>query len=130
MNKAGYEVIPCQYDEVLDFHDGFARVKKNNQWLFIDKNGQELEFKDLKDKEEILYVQNVQDIPSEYFNQEILEYISVFKTNSLEIIFVSESDYNKYLESLISVYKAIQLQEESEFFEDIFDKQFVKKIKR
>ena len=130
MNKAGYEVIPCQYDEVLDFHDGFARVKKNNQWLFIDKNGQELEFKDLKDKEEILYVQNVQDIPSEYFNQEILEYISVFKTNSLEIIFVSESDYNKYLESLISVYKAIQLQEESEFFEDILDKQFIKKIKR
>lgn len=77
-----------------------------------------------------MYVQNVQDIPSEYFNQEILEYISVFKTNSLEIIFVSESDYNKYLESLISVYKAIQLQEEGEFFEDIFDKQFVKKIKR
>ena len=36
------------YDEIRDFHDGFARVKKNNQWLFIDKNGQELEFKRLK----------------------------------------------------------------------------------
>lgn len=77
-----------------------------------------------------MYVKSLQDIPSEYFNPEILEYVSAFKTNSSEIVFVSESDYNKYLESLISVYKAIQVQEESEFFEDILDKHLVKKIKR
>ena len=130
INKNGEIVVPCIYDLVFSFHEGFAFVVNNSRCFFIDREGKELEFKDLKDKEETLYVQNVQDIPSEYFNPEILEYVSAFKADSSEIVFVSESDYNKYLESLISVYKAIQLQEESEFFEDILDKQFVKKIKR
>lgn len=130
INKDGEIVVPCIYEQVFDFQEGFAFVVKNSRCFFIDREGKELEFKNLKNKEEILYVQDLQDIPSEYFNPEILEYVSAFKTNSSEIVFVSESDYNKYLESLISVYKAIQLQEESEFFEDILDKQFIKKIKR
>ncbi len=130
INKNGEIVVPCIYDLVFSFHEGFAFVVNNSRCFFIDREGKELEFKDLKDKEETLYVKSLQDIPSEYFNPEILEYVSAFKTNSSEIVFVSESDYNKYLESLISVYKAIQVQEESEFFEDILDKHLVKKIKR
>ena len=38
INKNGYEVIPCIYDDVGDFHEGLAYVNKNGKWGYIDKN--------------------------------------------------------------------------------------------
>ncbi|WP_264509980.1 WG repeat-containing protein [Flavobacterium sp. N1719] len=34
--------IPCKYDSVRDFKNGFARVKLNGKWGFIDKNGNQI----------------------------------------------------------------------------------------
>lgn len=39
MDKTGKEVIPCQYDQAYDFHEGLARVEKNKSFSFIDKTG-------------------------------------------------------------------------------------------
>ena len=38
INKNGYEVIPCIYDDAGDFHEGLAYVNKNGKWGYIDKN--------------------------------------------------------------------------------------------
>jgi hypothetical protein len=32
-------VIPCIYDWLTGFSEGFAAVKLNNKWGFIDKTG-------------------------------------------------------------------------------------------
>lgn len=37
----GDEVIPCQYQKVLDFHEGLAAVN-NGCWGYIDKDGNEI----------------------------------------------------------------------------------------
>jgi len=47
LNKEGFEVVPhkivpFKYNAVFSFSDGLARVKKNNKWGFIDKNGTEV----------------------------------------------------------------------------------------
>ena len=39
INKKGEEVIKCEYDVAYPFHGGFALVKKDNRWFFIDKKG-------------------------------------------------------------------------------------------
>lgn len=39
MDKTGKEVIPCQYDQAYDFHEGLARVEKKGSFGFIDKTG-------------------------------------------------------------------------------------------
>lgn len=36
----GEMTIPCQYDEVKNFSEGLAAVKKNDKWGFIDKTGE------------------------------------------------------------------------------------------
>ena len=36
-------VIPMKYDEAGDFKDGRAKVRRGDQWIFIDKTGGELE---------------------------------------------------------------------------------------
>lgn len=33
-------IIPCEYDDALQFSDGLAAVKKNNKWGFIDTKGE------------------------------------------------------------------------------------------
>ena len=33
------EVVPCQYDQVMDFSEGLAAVCVNGKWGFIDKTG-------------------------------------------------------------------------------------------
>ena len=38
INKNGYEVIPCIYDDAGDFHEGLAYVNRNGKWGYIDKN--------------------------------------------------------------------------------------------
>lgn len=39
INKTGQEVVPLQYTDVKNFHEGLAAVK-TNQWGYIDKTGQ------------------------------------------------------------------------------------------
>ena len=39
LNKNGTVLIEPKYNRVEDFHEGFARFKKNNQWGFIDTIG-------------------------------------------------------------------------------------------
>ena len=41
INKQGVMVVPAKYarDEISKFHNGLARLKKNNFWGFIGKNG-------------------------------------------------------------------------------------------
>jgi len=39
INESGAVVIPCAYDEVTDFVDGYAAVRTKKDWLVIDKNG-------------------------------------------------------------------------------------------
>jgi len=36
------EVIPCKYDAVYSFSGGVARVKINNKWGLIDRNGKQI----------------------------------------------------------------------------------------
>ena len=38
-NSSGKLVIPHQFDEATDFHEGIATVKKGNQWSFINEKG-------------------------------------------------------------------------------------------
>jgi hypothetical protein len=40
INKAGKQVIPCQFEDARDFSCGRAAVKKNGKWLYIDQHGQ------------------------------------------------------------------------------------------
>lgn len=39
VNKSGEIVIAAQYTEAGDFSNGFAAVKKDGKWSYIDKNG-------------------------------------------------------------------------------------------
>ncbi|MCX7985750.1 MAG: WG repeat-containing protein [Bacteroidales bacterium] len=41
MDKSGKEVIPLKYDDAGYFSEGLARVKLNDKWGYIDKNGTE-----------------------------------------------------------------------------------------
>lgn len=34
------QIIPCQYEEAMDFSEGLAAVKVNNLWGFINKHGE------------------------------------------------------------------------------------------
>ncbi|WP_026652852.1 WG repeat-containing protein [Butyrivibrio proteoclasticus] len=38
-NEAGEVVIPCEFEEVRDFSDGFAAIKQNGSWGFIRTDG-------------------------------------------------------------------------------------------
>lgn len=42
INKKGEVAIPAAYDDVLDFSEGLAAVKKDEKWGFIDKTGKEV----------------------------------------------------------------------------------------
>ena len=40
INKEGKEVVPCVYDNVYDFSDGFAEVQKDGVWYKINTKGE------------------------------------------------------------------------------------------
>lgn len=40
IDEKGFEIILCQYENALHFHNGVACVKKNGKWGFININGQ------------------------------------------------------------------------------------------
>nr|WP_245247299.1 MULTISPECIES: WG repeat-containing protein [unclassified Paenibacillus] len=42
LDKYGKEVIKTSYDEVLNFREGLAAVRKNGKWGFIDRKGKEV----------------------------------------------------------------------------------------
>ena len=43
IDKSGREVVPCgKYDDVEEYHEGFARVKKDDRYGFVDKMGREV----------------------------------------------------------------------------------------
>lgn len=42
IDEQGVEVIRCEYDHVLSFHDGYARVRSGLSWGIIDTNGNEI----------------------------------------------------------------------------------------
>lgn len=43
IDKAGQEVVPCgKYDDVEEYHEGLARVKKDGRYGFLDKRGCEV----------------------------------------------------------------------------------------
>ena len=44
-NEKNEIVIPCDFDEVGDFFYGYAPVKKNERWSYINENG-DLHFED------------------------------------------------------------------------------------
>ena len=39
-DRAGQVVIPCEYDDVQDFSEGYAGVNSGDQWGYIDTSGQ------------------------------------------------------------------------------------------
>lgn len=39
IDKEGREIVPCQYDDVHDFREGFASVELDGKWGFVDKDG-------------------------------------------------------------------------------------------
>ena len=41
-NKAGFVKINCKYQQVNDFSEGFASVKLNGKWAFVDTTGKEI----------------------------------------------------------------------------------------
>ena len=43
INKEGEFVIPPQYDSADDFEDGLARVRKGENWYFIDHTGKQID---------------------------------------------------------------------------------------
>lgn len=45
LNIKGEEIVPCIYDDVGDFHNGFAWVKTNNRYEYIDTKGNPLEIR-------------------------------------------------------------------------------------
>ena len=42
INEEGKEIIPCIYEEVEDFSEGLASVKKDGKWGYINKDGKEI----------------------------------------------------------------------------------------
>ena len=42
IDKIGNMIIPCIYNNVDNFHDGLAKVRKNGKWGFIDRIGNEI----------------------------------------------------------------------------------------
>jgi outer membrane protein OmpA-like peptidoglycan-associated protein len=40
VNRNGLEIILCIYDDVWDFSEGLAKVKKNDKWGYIDNRGE------------------------------------------------------------------------------------------
>lgn len=42
INKSGEITVPCIYEEINQFHEGYAKVKKNGNRTFINKKGEEL----------------------------------------------------------------------------------------
>ena len=42
IDKNGYEIIPCKYDDTEGFSEGLAGVEKGGKWGFIDRNGNEI----------------------------------------------------------------------------------------
>jgi hypothetical protein len=43
IDKTGREVVPCgKYDDIEEYHEGFARVKKDDRYGFVDKTGREV----------------------------------------------------------------------------------------
>ena len=42
IDKNGYEIIPCKYDDAEGFSEGLAGVEKGGKWGFIDRNGNEI----------------------------------------------------------------------------------------
>ena len=41
-NLTGQEIIPCKYDAIANFKEGFARGKLDGKWEYFDKTGKEL----------------------------------------------------------------------------------------
>lgn len=39
IDKTGKEIIPLKYDSTTSFREGKAEVRLNNEWFYIDKNG-------------------------------------------------------------------------------------------
>lgn len=48
INTLGEVVVPCEYQKVGDYHEGFAWVKQGAWYSFVDKSGQRLQIKDEK----------------------------------------------------------------------------------
>ena len=42
IDKDGVEIIPCKYNDVGDFSNGYASVQIGSKWGFINKNGKEV----------------------------------------------------------------------------------------
>ena len=41
-NKYGIDITERGYEEISPFSEGFSRVKKDNKYSFMDKNGEEM----------------------------------------------------------------------------------------
>ena len=39
VNKQGVEVVQLQYDEGLNFREGYTAVRKGSKWLYLDSTG-------------------------------------------------------------------------------------------
>ena len=42
VNKFGFQVVPVMYESIDEFHDGLARVEKDQKYGFINKSGKEV----------------------------------------------------------------------------------------
>ncbi|WP_258030987.1 WG repeat-containing protein [Campylobacter concisus] len=39
MNTKGEQIVECKFDDAYDFNEGFARVKKDGKWGYINTKG-------------------------------------------------------------------------------------------
>ncbi|MDW8348490.1 MAG: WG repeat-containing protein [Bacteroidia bacterium] len=38
-SKTGEEILPCEYDNIRNFHEDIVAVCKNDEWAFVSQEG-------------------------------------------------------------------------------------------
>ncbi len=92
IDKEGNEVISCKYDEVRDFHEGLAAVKKDRKYYFINKT------EEVVNKVKLVYIKDLKkDSAPDYENvTKVIPYEYDFRINPLnfhEELLMVKNDY-------------------------------------
>ena len=99
VNRKGEEVVPPKYDDVRDFHKGFARVKLGDKWGYVNTQGEEVvrpkynevygfyngfSKVELKGKWGLINTQGEEVIPPKYYTIDFRNGLAVVRLNGKE----------------------------------------------